>query len=101
MFCRKKKNNKKENRFSQPAIQKSCFENEDGEIKNMARELMDINHIAYAINDLDREMEKMHQPTFFYQKSIKEAYLEELKRRYKSLMGKDVSFNDYWKTRAI
>lgn len=86
---------------SQTATQKSSFETEYVEIKNMAREFFDINQIAYAINDIDREMEAIHKPTFFYQKSIKEAYLDEWQRRYTSLMGKDVSFNDYWKTRAI
>lgn len=101
MFCRKKKNSKKLNGVSQPSRIKNKFESEYVEIKNMARELCDINQIAYAINDIDREMQISHAATFFYQKSIKEAYVEEMQRRYKYLMGKNMSFTEYWKTRSI
>ena len=101
MFCRSKKTNKRANVVSQPSRIKSVFENEYVEIQSMTRELFDINQIAYVINDIDREMQAGHTASFFYQKSIKDAYVEEMQRRYKFLTGKNMSFKEYWKTRSI
>lgn len=101
MFCRnKKKNNKIENVVSQQSRIKSKFENDYVEFRQLASQFSELNQFAHDINDIGKEESSHNAAMFFYQKSIRQAFVDEFEERLRALLGKKMSFADYWKTRS-
>ncbi len=101
MFCRnKKKNNKKENVVSEPSRIKSEFENDYVEFRRLASQFSELSRFAHDINEFEKEGNDHNAAMFFYQKSIRQAFVDEFEQRLRALLGKKMSFADYWKTRS-
>ncbi len=99
IFC-KKKNNKRANVVSEPSRIRSEFENDYVEIKQLASQFSELSRFAHDINEFGKEGNGQHAAMFFYQKSIRQAFVDEFEERLRALLGKKMSFADYWKTRS-
>ena len=100
MFFRKKKNNKKENIVSQSAIQKSSFDSEYVEINQLARQFSELSQYAHEINAIGQYENRSNASLFFYQQSIKRAFMDDFENRIEELLGKKISFSQYWNSRS-
>ena len=101
MFCRnKKKNNKRANVVSEPSRIRSEFENEYVEFRQLANQFSELSRFAHNINDIEKEESGHNAAMFFYKKSIRQAFVDEFEERLRALLGKKMSFADYWKTRS-
>jgi len=102
VFCRNKKNknDQKENRVYQASIPKSKFENDYIEIEKLASDFSEISKFAYDINAIEINEVPPNAAMFFYQKSIRLAFVDEFEERLRALLGRSISFEYYWKTRS-
>lgn len=100
MFCRsKKKNNKRANVISESSRTKSELENDYIEFRQLANQFSELSRFAHDINNIGKEGNAHNAAMFFYQKSIRQAFVDEFEDRLRALLGKKMSFSDYWKTR--
>lgn len=102
MFCRNKNNKKKTSRFPRTPVTESRTEIKSDyiEIKELAAQFSKLNALAHEINNVEKESESVNPTLFFYQRSIRKAFIEEFERQYKELFSKSISYGEYWKTRS-
>jgi len=102
MFCKNKKNKnaQKEKRVYQASPPKSKFESDYVEIEKLASDFSEISKFAYDINAIAQEEGTPNAAMFFYQKSLRKAFVDEFEERLRTLLGRRISFEYYWKTRS-
>lgn len=101
MFCRNKNNKKDKNiKLERTIVYNNKLKTEYVEIKELSDQFSQLSQFAHNINDIGKEELSCNAAMFFYQKSIKQAFVEEFERRFEELFFKKMSFDDYWKSRS-